>query len=37
MHYVKRISHRMQKHWFGVLCPVALFMESSLGPPQHEK
>jgi hypothetical protein len=37
MHYVTRRSHRMQKHNFGITCPIALFMESALGPPKHEK
>jgi hypothetical protein len=37
MHYETRISHRMQKHMFGVTCPDTLFMETALGPPKHEK
>jgi uncharacterized membrane protein YsdA (DUF1294 family) len=37
MHYVTDRSHRMQKHRFGVTCPSALFVESVLVPPEHEK
>jgi hypothetical protein len=37
MHYVTRISHRMQKHKFGVMCPGTLFVETAPGPPEHEK
>jgi hypothetical protein len=37
MHYVTRRSHRMQKYKFNVTCPGVLFMESTLGPPEHEK
>jgi hypothetical protein len=36
MHYVTRISHRMQKHKFGVTGPGALFLESKPVPPKHE-
>jgi hypothetical protein len=31
------ISHRMQKDKFGVTCPDALFMETTLGPLEHKK
>jgi hypothetical protein len=31
------LTHRMQKHKFGVTCPSALFVESVLVPPEHEK
>jgi hypothetical protein len=37
MHYVTRISHRMQKHKFGITCPDAHFVESLLVSPEHEK
>jgi hypothetical protein len=37
MHYVTRISHRMQKLKFGVMCLGALFVESVPVPPEHEK
>jgi hypothetical protein len=37
MHYVTCRSHRRQKYKFGVTCPDALFMETALGPPEHEK
>jgi hypothetical protein len=37
MHYVIHRFHRMQKHKFGVMCLGALFMETALGPPEHEK
>jgi hypothetical protein len=37
MHYVTRKSHRMQKHKFSVLCPDALFTETTPSPPSHEK
>jgi hypothetical protein len=37
MQYVTHRSHRMQNPKFGVMCPVALFMETALGPPEHEK
>jgi hypothetical protein len=30
-------SHQMRKHKFGVMCPGALFMEITPGPPEHEK
>jgi hypothetical protein len=32
-----RISHQMQKHKFGIACPRAIFVESVLVPPKHEK
>jgi hypothetical protein len=37
MHYVTHRSHRVQKHKFGVMCPGALFMETTSGPPKQEK
>jgi hypothetical protein len=37
MHYMTRRSHQLQKHKFGVKYPGALFMETRLGPPEHEK
>jgi hypothetical protein len=37
MPYVTRRSHRMQKHKFNITCLGALFMETALGPPEHEK
>jgi hypothetical protein len=37
MHYVPHRSHWIKKHKFGVTCLVALFMESVLVPPEHEK
>jgi hypothetical protein len=37
MHYMSHSSHWMKKHKFGVMCPGALFMETALGPPEHEK
>jgi hypothetical protein len=37
MHYMTHRSCRMQKHNFGVTCPSALFMETALSPPEHEK
>jgi hypothetical protein len=37
MHHVTHRSHWMQKHKFGVTCPGALFMKSTLGPLEHEK
>jgi hypothetical protein len=37
MYYVNRISLQMQKHKFGVMCLGALFVESVLVPPKHEK
>jgi hypothetical protein len=37
MHYITRMSHRIQKHKFGVTCPSALFAETVSGAPDHEK
>jgi hypothetical protein len=44
IYYMIRRSHRMQKHKFIITCPSALFMETyvffietALGPPEHEK
>jgi hypothetical protein len=37
MHYVTQRSDRMQKHKFGVTYPGELFLETALGPPEHEK
>jgi hypothetical protein len=37
IHYVTRKSTRMQKHKFGMTCPVTLFVGSALDPPEHEK
>jgi hypothetical protein len=37
MHYVTCRSHGMQKHKFDVMCPDALFMETSIVPPEHQK
>jgi hypothetical protein len=37
MHYVTRISHRMQKHKFGETCSVVLLVESVPVPAEHEK
>jgi hypothetical protein len=37
MHYVTRISYRMQKHKFNITYPDALFMETARVPPEHEK
>jgi hypothetical protein len=30
-------SQQMQKRKFGITCPGALFMETTLHPPEHEK
>jgi hypothetical protein len=37
MQYVIHRSHRMQIHKLGLTCPSALFMETTLGPPEQEK
>jgi hypothetical protein len=37
MHYVTRRSYRIQKLRFCVICLDALFSESVLVPPKHEK
>jgi hypothetical protein len=37
MHYVTHRCHRMQKHKFGVMCPVTLSVETVPGPPEHVK
>jgi hypothetical protein len=37
MHYVTPRSQWMQKQHFGVTCPGTLFMETILGPPEHDK
>jgi hypothetical protein len=37
MHYVTKISHRMQKHNFNVTCTDTLLMETALVPPKQEK
>jgi hypothetical protein len=37
MHYVTHRSHQMQKHKLDVTCPGVLFMETALGPAEHEK
>jgi hypothetical protein len=37
MHYMTCISHQMQKHKFGMMCPVTLFVESILVPLEQEK
>jgi hypothetical protein len=37
MHYLCRISKRMQKHKFGTTCPYALFMETAPDPPEHKR
>jgi hypothetical protein len=31
------ISQQIQKHNFGVTCSNALFMDTTPGPPEHEK
>jgi hypothetical protein len=36
MHYVTRISNRMQKYNFSETYPIAFFMETAQGPPEHE-
>jgi hypothetical protein len=36
-HYVTRRSHMMQIHKFNVMYLGTLFMETTLGPPEHEK
>jgi hypothetical protein len=36
MHYMARISHRMQKHIFGIMCPIALFVESVPVSPEQD-
>jgi hypothetical protein len=37
MLYVTCRYHGMQIHKFGVTCPGTLFMETTPGPPDHEK
>jgi hypothetical protein len=37
MHYVTRISHRMQEHKFSVTCARTLAQETTPGPPEREK
>jgi hypothetical protein len=37
MHYVTRISHRMQKHKFGITSTGTIFVESVPVPSEHEK
>jgi hypothetical protein len=37
MHYMIEISHRLHKHKFDVTCPYALFIETALVPPEHQK
>jgi hypothetical protein len=37
MHYVTHGLHQMQKHMFGITCPDMLFVETALGPAEHEK
>jgi hypothetical protein len=37
MHYITRISYRIQKHKCDVTCPDALFLETAPIPPEHEK
>jgi hypothetical protein len=37
MNYVICRSHKMEKHKFGVTYPSALFIESKLVSPKHEK
>jgi hypothetical protein len=37
MHYMTRRAHWMQKYKLGVTCQCALFVESVLVPPEHEK
>jgi hypothetical protein len=37
MNYMTYISHRMQKHKFGITCPGALFVATASGPHKHEK
>jgi hypothetical protein len=37
IHYMAHISHRMQKHNFGITCLDALILESVLVPPEQEK
>jgi hypothetical protein len=37
MRYVTRRSQLMQKLKFSVTCPGMLFMETTPGPPKHEK
>jgi hypothetical protein len=34
---MNRRSDQMQKHKFGVTCFIMLFMETTPGPPEHEK
>jgi hypothetical protein len=37
MRYVSRKSHMTQKHKLGIMYSIALFVESVLVPPKHEK
>jgi hypothetical protein len=37
MHYMTHLPHQIQKHKFNVTCTDALFMETKLDPPKHEK
>jgi hypothetical protein len=36
MQYVTHRSHVMQKRKFGLMCPTALLVETTSGPPKHE-
>jgi hypothetical protein len=37
MYYVTCRCHQMEKRKFGTMCPGALFLDTALGPPEHEK
>jgi hypothetical protein len=37
MHYVTRSFHPTQNHKYNVTCLDAVFMQTSQGPPEHEK
>jgi hypothetical protein len=36
MHYVAHISHKIEKHVFGITCPRVIFMESLQVPPEQK-
>jgi hypothetical protein len=37
IHYVTCISHQMQKHTSNITCASTIFMDTALGPIEHEK
>jgi hypothetical protein len=37
MHYVTRISHRIQKNKYNITCSGTLFVKAAPGQPEHEK